>query len=155
MEAQRAVTRSTPDTHRARLAYVIVASSVGLLACGPGTPALPDAATLGPTGAVCPPDSTLTYASFGKAFFDTYCQSCHGSSVRGAVRQGAPSSHAYDDVMGIRSDLAEIDRRAAAGPDAINVDMPRAFPVPSDAEREQLGEWLACGAPTTSPDEDS
>jgi hypothetical protein len=43
--------------------------------------------------------------------------------------------------------LEEIDLRAAAGPDAVNEDMPRSYPVPSTLERRRLGEWLACGAP--------
>jgi len=117
------------------------------LACGPSRPPVPDAATLAPTGSTCPPESTLTYESFGRAFFEAYCQTCHASDVRGAARQGAPSSHTYDDRASIARAIDEIDRRAAAGPDAINADMPRSYPVPSTREREQLGEWLACGAP--------
>lgn len=149
------MTGTTPDIDRTRIACLILTLSAALVSCELGVPPIPDAAALGPTGSVCPPDSTLTYASFGEPFFETYCQSCHGSQVRGTARQGAPSSHTYDDVAAIRRGLEEIDRRSAAGPNAINMDMPRSFPVPTDAEREQLGEWLACGAPTALPDEDS
>lgn len=116
-------------------------------ACSPGYPPRVDAEALGPTGSICPPGSTLTYDSFGRAFFDEYCQSCHASSVRGSARQGAPASHAFDDVSMIRAQSDEIDVRAAAGPDRVNTDMPRAYPVPTDEERRELGEWLACGAP--------
>lgn len=128
-------------------ALALALSFVALGACDPQRPLRPDAASLAPTGSVCPPGSTLTYESFGREHFDAYCQSCHASAVTGADRQGAPSSHTYDDVEMIRAAAEEIDRLAAAGPDAVNTDMPRAFPVPTEEERRRLGEWLACGAP--------
>lgn len=129
------------------MARWIVLLGLSALACGPSRPPIPDAATLAPTGSSCPPASTLTYESFGRAFFEQYCQTCHASSVRGGARQGAPSSHTYDDRAMIVRAIEEIDLRAAAGPDAINEDMPRSYPAPSALERERLGEWLACGAP--------
>jgi len=46
----------------------------------------------------------------------------------------------------IRSNKDVIDRSAAAGPKAVNTFMPQSGSVP-EAERRQLGEWLACGAP--------
>jgi cytochrome c5 len=125
----------------------LVMLGLSALACGPTRPPIPDAATLAPTGSACPPESTLTYESFGRAFFEEYCQTCHASTVRGGARQGAPRSHTYDDRAMILAEREEIDLRAAAGPEAINEDMPRTYPVPSTSEREQLGEWLACGAP--------
>ncbi|MCZ7684297.1 MAG: cytochrome c [Sandaracinaceae bacterium] len=125
----------------------VALSLIALAACDPQRPLRPDAAALAPTGSVCPPGSPLTYETFGRSFFDAYCQSCHASAVTGADRQGAPSSHTYDDGEMIRAAAEEIDRLAAAGPDAVNTDMPRAFPVPTEDERRQLGEWLACGAP--------
>ena len=121
--------------------------ALSALACGPSRPPIPDAATLAPSGSSCPPGSTLTYESFGRAFFDEYCQTCHASTVRGSARQGAPRTHAYDDRAMIHAARHEIELRSAAGPDAINADMPRTYPVPTLREREQLGEWLACGAP--------
>ncbi len=47
----------------------------------------------------------------------------------------------------IRAAADEIDTLAAAGPDATNKIMPDDDPRPTDAQRAQLGEWLACGAP--------
>jgi cytochrome c5 len=129
------------------LAITVLASTTFALGCEPLRPLRPDADALAPTGSVCPTDSTLTYESFGRAFFEEYCQTCHASSVLGAARQGAPSSHTYDDAAMIRAAAEDIDLLAAAGPNAINTDMPREFPVPSDEERRLLGEWLACGAP--------
>jgi mono/diheme cytochrome c family protein len=90
------------------------------------------------TGSTCPNDSTLTYANFGQAFFQTNCLVCHGSK--------GPESPKFDTVAQIRADTADIDKNAAAGPDAVNTIMPETGSV-AEAERRKLGEWLACGAP--------
>jgi cytochrome c5 len=100
-----------------------------------------------PTGSDCPTPQTLTYANFGQAFFATYCQRCHASSVTGAARMGAPSDHTFDMVQDIQLLTEHIDELAAAGPDAVNTEMPPDGAKPTEAERLQLGEWLACGAP--------
>jgi uncharacterized membrane protein len=100
-----------------------------------------------PTNATCPTPSSLTYANFGMAFFGTYCQGCHASTVTGAARNGAPTDHSFDTVEQIRAQSEHIDGLAAAGPAATNTAMPPSAPVPSMAERLQLGEWLACTAP--------
>ncbi len=47
----------------------------------------------------------------------------------------------------IRDQLDDIDTIAAAGPDAVNTEMPPDTPAPTEEERRKLGEWLACGAP--------
>ena len=101
------------------------------------------------SGATCPQGSTLTYTSFGKAFMDQYCVSCHASSLSGAARQGAPSDHDFDTLALVHATEAEhIDENAAAGPNAVNTEMPPAgSKAPSEEERRKLGEWLACGAP--------
>ena len=44
-----------------------------------------------PTETECLDDSTLTYATFGEAFFADYCTGCHSAEVTGASREGAPS----------------------------------------------------------------
>lgn len=86
------------------------------------------------TGSTC--DSSLTYANFGKAFFDENCLSCHGG------RQGPSLS----TVEAIRTNKGAIDRAAAAGPDSTNTAMPQGGSVSLD-DRKKLGAWLACGAP--------
>jgi hypothetical protein len=91
-----------------------------------------------PTGSACPTDSTLTYETFGQAFIQSNCLSCHGS--------GRPESPKLDTVDQIRANKDAIDRAAAAGPDAVNTFMPDGAPV-AESERRKLGEWLACGAP--------
>jgi len=90
----------------------------------------------GATGSACPTGSTLTYANFGEAFIVTNCLSCHGS------RQNPILS----TQTAIQTASAEIDRMAAAGPDATNTAMPPSGGV-STTDRLKLGEWLACGAP--------
>lgn len=98
-----------------------------------------------PTGSTCPPGSTLTYESFGAGFMGTYCTECHASDLPTAERMGAPGDANFDSLEGILDEADEIDARAAAGPDATNTFMPPADqPQPSEAERMQLGEWLAC-----------
>ena len=101
-----------------------------------------------PTGSTCPPDSTLTWDSFGHEFMDSYCTRCHASTLTGADRQGAPLYHDFDTVQGVRNVANHVDYMAAAGPDAINTQMPiDDGATPTLGERKQLGEWLACGAP--------
>lgn len=108
---------------------VVTVASLGLpVACGQNS--LGD-----PTGSTCPPNSTLTYDNFGKAFFATNCNSCHGKT----------QSPAFDTQEQIQASATDIDRAAASGPSATNTYMPDDGDV-SDADRKKLGEWLACGA---------
>jgi hypothetical protein len=71
----------------------------------------------------------------------------HSSEVIGVDRMGAPPGHDFDTLFGIRLVSEHIDETAAAGPAAANMGMPPAQPMPTLMERQQLGEWLACGAP--------
>jgi hypothetical protein len=91
------------------------------------------------TGSTCPSNSTLTYDSFGKNFFQTNCLRCHSSTSK-------KQSPTFDTVEAIRARRADIDKEAAAGPNSVNDDMPDDGDI-SEAERRKLGEWLACGAP--------
>ncbi len=80
----------------------------------------------------CPPDSTLTYLNFGEEVIADHCATsgCHDRrdpvlTTQEAIRANASSildEAVYTDAM----------------PE--NHDMPL-------AQRKQLGEWLACGAP--------
>lgn len=95
-----------------------------------------------PSGAEC--DSSITYENFGASFMTTYCTSCHSSTLSGAARNGAPDDHDFDSLDEIVSLAEHIDEYAAAGPEAFNEAMPPSGPMPTDAEREMLGAWLAC-----------
>ena len=88
-----------------------------------------------PSGSTCPANSTLTYDNFGKAFFATNCNTCHGKT----------QSPSFDTQEQIQASAVDIDRAAASGPKATNTYMPDDGDV-SDADRKKLGEWLACGA---------
>jgi len=120
-------------------ALVLLQAACGGDAGGGGTP------DESPTsGATCPAGSTLTAASFGTAFLTTYCTGCHGTPPTG----GAPAHADFNSLANVRDHLGPIDRRAAAGPAGTNTAMPPAGSLaPSLAERQQLGQWLACGAP--------
>lgn len=100
-----------------------------------------------PSGATCPENSTLTWDNFGKNFMENYCTRCHAVAVKGSARMGAPSDHNFESAPLVRLELDHIDKAAAAGPDAINTSMPPGAPTPTEDERRQLGEWVACGAP--------
>jgi cytochrome c5 len=100
------------------------------------------------TGSTCPTGSKLTYESFGKPFFNEFCVSCHAKGVAAADRQGAPLDHNFDTLDGIVEEAEHIDEVAAAGPKATNTSMPpKGSKAPSEAQRKQLGEWIACGTP--------
>jgi hypothetical protein len=100
-----------------------------------------------PTESTCPPSSTLSYASFGMPFMASYCTECHASTLPPDQRHGAPLLHDFDTRLGIVGVAEHVDETAAAGPAAVNVFMPAQDPRPTIEERQQLGEWLACGAP--------
>lgn len=90
----------------------------------------------------CPPGGTaLTYEGFGAPFLGAYCQSCHGGDA--ADRAGAPGEFIFDTAEQVRRHRARIYVRSAARNDS----MPPGPVDPPRAERDQLAEWLACGAP--------
>ncbi|MCX5745515.1 MAG: hypothetical protein NT062_23810 [Proteobacteria bacterium] len=127
-----------------------------------------------PTGTTCDPDPlTLAYSTaavpactpgddtgdcgFGKRFMDHYCTSCHLSTLARAQRHGAPLYHDFDTLLGVLKTPDHIDEQAGVGPDAANHFMPpdrcpsvpggaldKACDKPTDAEREQLAQWIAC-----------
>ncbi|XXF78466.1 hypothetical protein P2318_01540 [Myxococcaceae bacterium GXIMD 01537] len=100
------------------------------------------------TESTCPPAGAPTAQDFGTAFMESYCVSCHSTTSRGPSRGGAPTDLNFDTLEGIRRYATDIDAHAAAGPRATNTAMPPADrPQPTLAEREKLGQWLACGAP--------
>ncbi|HEY7374193.1 MAG TPA: hypothetical protein VIF57_18670 [Polyangia bacterium] len=70
-------------------------------------------------------DPSLTYASFGMAFLDTYCVRCHGFDQQSAQTAGA----------------------AIVGAAGTGTFMPPVDPRPSDQERQELTAWINCGAP--------
>ena len=98
------------------------------------------------SGATCPSGSQLSYESFGREFMQAFCIRCHTAAVSGAARQ-APPDRNFDDLLSIRASAHVIDQQAVVGPVASRDTMPPDDPKPTLQERQQLGEWLACGAP--------
>ena len=128
---------------------LVLASTLVVFAMGHGGGCCEgDEEVLGPsTQTVCPPTSTVTYANFGEGFMNTYCTGCHSSTLTGADRMGAPAQHDFDTQLGVQQVGDHIDQAAGAGPAATNDQMPPSDPRPSMMERQQLAEWIACGAP--------
>lgn len=140
-----------------RIALVL---ALTLVACGPAAPT-PDAGptpvdaqrmrtpVLGPSGATCPTGSTVTYDSFAATFFSTHCTRCHSSTLTdAAMRNGAPMDVNLDMRASITAAVgARVDSAAAGGPTRVNIFMPLGPPIPSDEDRDRLGEWIACGMP--------
>lgn len=126
----------------------IVGLALCLASCGGGSGGGDDEEPT--SGAECPPNSSLTYQTFGQAFMNTYCTGCHSSEQPASARRGAPSDHNLDTIEGIRAvSPGHIDQTSAAGEARVNAAMPPANydPKPSEVERRKLGEWLACGMP--------
>ena len=96
------------------------------------------------TDATCPTNSTLTYENFAQPFMEQYCTRCHSSELTGDDRQCAPLDHDCNTEQGIFAIAEHIDEFAAAGPNGVNTAMPPSEPRPTEEERRQLGEWLAC-----------
>lgn len=101
-----------------------------------------------PTQSVCPQTSTLTYDNFGKPFMKAYCTQCHATALAGDARMGAPSFHDFDTLFGIKAVHDHVDETTASGPAATNDSMPPdGQPLPTLKQRQDLGEWIACGMP--------
>ncbi|MBX7115258.1 MAG: cytochrome c [Myxococcaceae bacterium] len=87
--------------------------------------------------AACPDEGTaLRYDNFAQPFFSAWCVECHGGQL-------GHSSRAFNTLELIRASQSRIFANAT-GP---NAPMPPGPDEPSAAERAQLAQWLACGAP--------
>lgn len=92
----------------------------------------------------CDTSSTLSYESFGGPFFLNWCTGCHSSKIPEGSRQDAPVEINFDSIADIRSHQSRIFDKAVH-----SHKMPPAG-GPNDVERELLGQWLGCGAPSTT-----
>jgi hypothetical protein len=91
---------------------------------------------------VVDPCTDLTWSDFGQPYVTTWCTPCHSASVAGVDRQGAPEGVDLDTLATVRG-WKSVIAQVAVGESAT---MP---PVggPTDADRTDLEEWLACDAP--------
>jgi len=96
----------------------------------------------------CPPGgTTLTYESFGRDYMQRNCQGCHEGHDEGAPAEGhghgVPSGYDFGTHEAVLKWRERIFLRAAGA----NTTMPPGPNDPPGEQREQLAEWLACGAP--------
>ena len=96
------------------------------------------------TQSLCPPTDPPTYDNFGRAFMETFCTRCHDSAKPTGMRGDAPLGVDFDTRTKLRLWTSNIDREAAIGPASANRTMPPDGPMPTDAERRRLGEYIAC-----------
>lgn len=90
----------------------------------------------------CPDDSVLTYDNFGGPFMRNWCTGCHNSEL--------PEGERAQATLGVDLETRELIVDWADRVWFRSADANRTMPPgggPTDEEREQLGEWLACGAP--------
>jgi hypothetical protein len=90
--------------------------------------------------APCDEQPVITYDTFGRGFFATYCDGCHGSAV--VERQGAPMDVTFDTRDAALSQVDRILARTAPADDS-EPTMPPVGGV-TDADRERLVVWLTC-----------
>ena len=79
----------------------------------------------------CPPDSTLTYESFGAPTIEYHCLSCHATKERPTL---------------VTLDQIRANKQAILSEAVATTSMPADSDMLLD-DRQALGEWLACGAP--------
>jgi uncharacterized membrane protein len=79
----------------------------------------------------CPPDSTLTYETFGAPAIEHHCLSCHATKER-------PTLVTLDQVRANKQSILSAAVASTSMPEGSDMLL---------EERELLGEWLACGAP--------
>jgi len=119
------------------------------------------------TNTTCPdPDpitgtTTLTWDNFGHDFMCHYCTNCHDSSLPLSKRNGAPLFHDFDFLDGVMEVPDHIDQQAGASMLVHNDQMPGGGTcgqcpskvggpldhpclIPTEEERQQLAQWIAC-----------
>ena len=87
-------------------------------------------------------NSPWTYSNTGDPFMRTWCTSCHHTDMADTVRPDGTEGINLDGFGNVAAFLERIEARALG-------DSPTMPPAggPSEVEREQLAEWIACGAP--------
>jgi hypothetical protein len=90
-----------------------------------------DSSGIDPASIACPPDSTLTYENFGRVLIADQCLSCHTTKERPALTTQATIQSYRQSIMNTAVTSTKMPKDSSM----------------LLAEREMLGEWLACGAP--------
>jgi len=77
-------------------------------------------------------DCDATYETFGKAFLEKYCTTCHQAA------KGGPAND-FNDVNVVKKEKAEIMKKVVE-----KKTMPPTDPKPDAGERAQVKAWLEC-----------
>ena len=93
-------------------------------------------------GRDCPPGSLFTWENLGEAIMLNYCVGCHSENLEEGSRANAPLGVDFNTHELTQSWLERIYARSADS----NTTMPPIDNMTPD-ERQDLGDWLACGAP--------
>ena len=97
-------------------------------------------------GRVCPPDSIASWENTGAPFLYSNCTGCHSSELPDGQRQNAPVGVDFDGYFNTRMWATRIFYRANSDVSG----MPPSVSLPPEVRpnRDDLADWLACGAPT-------
>ena len=87
-------------------------------------------------------ESPWTYENTGDPYMRTWCTSCHHSEMSGDNRVDGTEGINLNGFGNVSALLERIEARALG-------DTPTMPPSggPTQIERDQLAEWIACGAP--------
>jgi len=89
-------------------------------------------------------EAEVSYESFAGPFFLDWCTGCHSSALPEGYRQKAPLDTNFDSLDGILS------RRDRILEKAVHTHAMPPAGGPSEEERALLGQWFACGAPSST-----
>lgn len=97
-------------------------------------------------GRPCPPTSIASWENTGAPFLYSNCTGCHSSELPDGQRQNAPVGIDFDGYANTRTWASRIFYRA--GTDVGGMPPSVSLPVEVRPNRDDLADWLACGAPT-------
>ena len=101
------------------------------------------------SGDMALPSGNVTWTSFGKQFFASYCNSCHTPGGAGAQQDFSMYSVVQANASTIRCGVAPVGQL----PSGCSGSPPAGqFPIgtgphPTDGERNTIVAWIAAGAP--------
>jgi hypothetical protein len=120
---------------RKTLLRYIVAAALAVAACGDDDGDGDDTGG-GADSGTC---GGLTYNGFAKALIDTNCVGCHGPATAAMAENVR-----LDTLASVKTNSEHIIEHAV---ELVEPAMPKGLPPLPEAQRQQLRQWLECGAP--------